>query len=118
MIKFWKEDFEYIKRTGWSGFNYKYDHQYHFSVCGESANYLINEYGLFGYKVEVHVIDYGDYITVTSKERNTTYSDCTEIDEKDKEELMGILQDFIEQDKRNWEEYLCDDWYKKDSRWE
>ena len=33
--------------------------------------------------------------------------------EEDFNELMGILQEFIDEDQSNWEEYLCDDWYRK-----
>lgn len=40
MIKFYKEDIKYIKRTAWAGFNYIHEYQYHFSVRSESANYL------------------------------------------------------------------------------
>ena len=54
MIKFWKEDFKYIKRTEWS-IPGGYEFQYHFSVRGESFNYLYNEYGLEYPNMEVHV---------------------------------------------------------------
>lgn len=116
MIKFWKEDFKYIKRTGIS---FSQGFRYTFSVRGESANYLINEYELLGSDVKVHVFS-DDYITVTSKKPDSRFQtcDCVEVEYEDREELMAILQEFIDIDKRNWEDYLCDDWYKKDSRWE
>lgn len=40
MIKFWQEDFNYVKRFGQVEFGYL------FNVRGESANYLINKYQL------------------------------------------------------------------------
>ena len=113
-MKFWKEDFKYIQR---SGISFSEGFSYTFSVRGESANYLINEYGLFGENVKVHVFS-KDYITVTSSNSKFQMSDCASIEDEDTYELMYILQEFINRDQRNWEEYLCNDWYKKDDRWE
>lgn len=117
MIKFWKEDFKYIKRTGYSVLKDIYDeHQYHFSVIGETALYLMNKYDLFSLNIKIHVFD-NDYVTVTSHKTNKE-TDVAEIDVEDREELMVILNEFIEQDKSNYEEYLCNDLYRKDDRWE
>lgn len=119
MIKFYKEDIKYIKRTGWAGLNYTYKYQYHFSVRGESANYLINAYGLFGKDVELHYFS-DDYVTVTSKNpNNSTESDVTEINKEDIDELLNILLEDIKEDLRQWEEYCCDsEYYMWDTRWE
>ena len=114
MIKFWKDDFKYIKRTGVS---FSEGFRYTFSVYGESANYLINEYGLFGENVKIHVFS-KDHITVTSSNSKFQMSDCANISDEDICELMYVLQEDICMDQRNWEDYLCDDWFKKDSRWE
>lgn len=110
MIKFYKEDIKYVRRTGWND-----RHQYHFSVTGETSNYLLNKYGLAFSNMELHFLDV-DYITVTT-EKDDFLSDVADIDSEDFNELMGILQEFIDKDQSNWEEYLCDDWYRKDSRW-
>ena len=112
MIKFYKEDIKFIRRTNWGN-----AFQYHFSVTGETSNYLLNKYDLEFSGMELHFIDI-DYVTVTTKKENGLISDVAEIDAADFEELMIILNEFIEQDKSNWKEYCCDDWYKKDSRWE
>ena len=39
-------------------------------------------------------------------------------DEDDIEELYSLLKPIIDIDLRNYEDYMCDDWYRKDSRWE
>lgn len=117
-MKFYKEDIKYIKRTSRSGFDYTYEYQYHFSVRGESSNYLINKYWLFGKDVEIHYIS-NDYITVTSKNPyNNTESDVSDVDPQDMEELNIILEECIRNDLRNWEEYKCNDCYAWDTRWE
>lgn len=119
MIKFYREDVKYIKRTAWAGFNYAHEHQYHFSVRSESANYLINKYGLYGKDVELHYFS-DDYITVTSKHPyEDTKSDAAEIDEEDMQELLTILLEDIKRDQAEWEEYICNsDYYMWDTRWE
>ena len=43
------------------------------------------------------------------------YGDC---DVDDVEELYNLLKPIIDIDLRNYEDYMCDDWYRKDSRWE
>lgn len=40
------------------------------------------------------------------------------IDGEDVVELAHLLEEEIVVDLRNYEEYKCDDWYKKDDRWE
>lgn len=118
MIKFYKEDIKYIRRTSWAGFNYTYEHQYHFSVISESANYLINKYNLFGKDVEIHYFD-NYYITVTSKNPYGIETDVADIDPVDINELLLILMEYIKQDQREWEEYMCDsEYYMWDDRWE
>ena len=117
MIKFWKEDFKYIKRTGWSTSD-GYEFQYHFSVKGESFNYLFNKYGLEYPNMEVHVFS-GNSATVTTRNNDNKKSDVADIDEGDIEELMSILREDIEMDQHCWEEYRCDsEYYMWDDRWE
>ena len=57
---------------------------------------------------------------VTSKINNGLLSDITDIDDKDDlKELLDILQEGVNLNMRNYEEYICNsDYYKKDSRWE
>lgn len=117
MIKFWKEDIKYIKRTGWAGLRFSYEYQYHFSVGSESANYLLNKYDLHGAEMQLHYFE-DNYITVTSKHpKYSNMSDIAEIDDEDKEELLVILQEDIKEDQRQWEEYKCNDDYPWDTRW-
>ena len=35
----------------------------------------------------------------------------------DREDLYDAIKDQIDADLRNYEEYMCDDWYHRDSRW-
>ena len=117
MIKFWKEDFKYIKRTGWSTLG-GYEFQYHFSVKGESFNYLFNKYGLEYPNMEVCVFGENS-ATVITRNNDNKKSDVADIDEEDIEELMSILREDIEMDQREWEEYCCDsEYYIWDTRWE
>ena len=117
MKKFFREDIKYVERTNWTGFHYTCEHQYHFSVRGESANYLINKYNLFGKDVKIHYFD-DTYITVTSHDPKGSQTDVAEIDSEDIKELMLILQEDIQQDQRQWEEYVCDsEYYMWDTRW-
>ena len=115
LIKFWKEDFKYIKRR----YSSEYDFCYTFSVRGESANYLMNKYDLCYPNVEVHLFTIDNSMSVTSKIDSGLKSDVTDIDdEEDTTELWSLLKEDIDIDQRNYEEYMCDDWYKRDSRWE
>lgn len=121
MVKFWKEDFKYIKRSQYThffleGFGYRYT----FSVRGESANYLINEYNLKYPYIKV-CVNYGHNaitVDVISETETSFMYDIYDVIGEDLIELGSLLQEDIEIDLRNYEEYKCDDWYKKDSRWE
>ena len=120
MVKFFKEDFKYIERHGY----YNNDcgdggYCYSFSVCGESANYLINKYGLEYSNVRVNLFTDDNSMTVGSKTNNKLKADCMKIDDTDDlTELLFILQEDIRIDQINYEEYLCDAEYNKyDSRW-
>ena len=114
MVKFWKEDFKYINRRYASSYEYCYT----FSVRGESANYLMNKYDLCYPNVEVHLFTIDNSMTVTSKIDSGLKSDVTDIDnEEDLQELLFILQKDVDLDLKNYEDYICDDGYKKDSRW-
>lgn len=112
MIKFWSEDFKYTERLESFGvFSYLFD------VHGESANYLINKYQLGYPKVFVnYYIDKTIYIG--SDAYDGKRSDCCDCEADDVEELCNLLKSIIDIDLRNYEDYMCDDWYKKDSRWE
>ena len=112
MIKFWKEDFKYNKRLGnTEPFGYL------FTVRGESANYLINQYNLNHPNVFVNCyLDKTIYIG--SRADSNLQSDICDCGREDIEELFNTLEPIISMDMRNYEEYKSDDWYKKDSRWE
>jgi hypothetical protein len=112
MIKFWLDDFNYIKRFGVSE-----PFGYLFNVRSESANYLINKYKLSYPKVFVNCyVDKTIYIG--SRQYNNKQSDCCNCEQDDIEELYNLLKPIIDIDMCNYEEYKCDDWYRKDSRWE
>ena len=44
--------------------------------------------------------------------------DVCDCKKDDIEELYNLLKPIMEMDMRNYEDYMCDNWYKKDSRWE
>lgn len=112
MIKFWEQDFDYIKRFG-----YIEPFGHLFGVRSESANYLINKYKLRYPKVLVNC--YTDKIIyICSSQYNDKQSEYIQCNEEDVEELYNLLKPIINIDLRNYEEYICNsDWYKKDSRW-
>lgn len=112
MIKFWSDDFNYIERLGSvEPFGYL------FNVRGESANYLINKYQLDYQKVFVNC--YTDKtIYIGSRQYDNKKGDCCDCDKDDIEDLYNLLKPIIDIDLRNYEDYMCDDWYRKDSRWE
>ena len=117
MIKFWKEDFEYIKRS-FISFTNESEYRYDFIVRGESANYLMNKYGLSYPNVKVHLWTVDNSVTVTSKVTNKLLSDVADIDDPDDlTKLLPILLETVNMDLRNYEEYMCNDVYKKYSRW-
>lgn len=111
MIKFWKQDFRYIKRYREPG-----AFLYIFAVTGESCNYLINKYNLNYPEVNVSCIN-GE-IFVNSHTYDKKYAECCDCDENDIEELYSILKSFIDIDMINWNEYIADDFYTRDDRWE
>ena len=113
VVKFWKEDFRYTERY------FSYDgYCYTFTVRGESANYLMNKYGLGYPNVEVNYFTDDGSMSVRSSTENKLKIDITDIDdEEDLKELRTILQETVDLDMRNYEEYMCDDGYKRDSRW-
>ena len=111
MIKFWLDDFKYTDRFGSTE-----PFGYYFEVRGESSNYLINKYEL-GYP-NVFVNCYFDKtIYIGSRATNGLESDVCECEEEDVDELYNLLETTMKADMRNYEEYLADDWYQKDSRW-
>lgn len=114
MVKFWKEDFKYVERHFYVsdplGFTSYY---YVFTVCGESANYLMNKYNLNGHDMKIGFFEVNNHILVGSC--NERWKD---IDMDDIYELLNILQKEVKIDKINYYEYLCDSEYNKyDSRW-
>lgn len=112
MVKFWTSDFEYIKRFGnVRPFNYK------FKVRGESANYLMNKYRLVGNKVFVGCSSDETIYIGSCVDDGTSYG-WKHCNDDDIDELYGILEPIMNMDMRNYEEYIADDWYKKDDRWE
>ena len=113
MIKFWKEDFTYVKRLECSIGGYIYI----FSVRGESSNYLRNKYDLTYSNMYVNVFTINNSITVGSKANNMSLSDITDMEEEDENELLPLLQEEIDLDLRNYEEYMCNDIYPRDTRW-
>ena len=119
MIKFWKEDFKYVERYGY--YNSKTGGEglcYAFTVRGESANYLMNKYKLGYPNVSVYLYMDDNGISTGSKTDNKLKSDLIGVNDKeDTIELWSLLKEDIEIDQRNYEEYMCDDWYKRDSRW-
>lgn len=113
MIKFWLNDFNYIKRFGATE-----PFGYLFSVRGESANYLINKYKLNYPKVFVNC-HMDNTIYIGSQQYDNRQSDCCVCQQDDIEELCSLLKPTINYDLRNYDEYLCNnDYYEKDSRWE
>lgn len=107
MIKFWLDDFYDIKRLGtWEPFSYE------FNVRGESANYLINKYELSYPKVFVNCFIHIT-IYIGSQQYDNRRSDCCDCEADDVEELYSLLKPIIDINLRNYEEYMCDDWYKK-----
>ena len=44
--------------------------------------------------------------------------DCCDCDDDDIDELYNLLKPIMDIDMRNYEDYMCDDWYRKDGRWE
>ena len=115
MIKFWKEDFKYVKRI-----NADESFAYRFFVYGESANYLMNRYDLTCKNVEV--VYYDDEVRVykTHKIKNDSrvFYEYMALYDEDNEELCSLLIDTVKLDQSNWEEYKCNDWYMWDTRWE
>lgn len=113
MIKFWKEDFEYISRLDLSG-----AYLYTFFVRGESANYLINHYNLeFFEKCIVFCFMPDKSLSISGVKEDGNGTKQYVCHEEDREKLYEAVKDQISADLRNYEEYMCDDWYHRDSRW-
>ena len=112
MIKFWSDDFKYTKRFGVTK-----PFGYLFSVRGESANYLINKYKLLYPNVFVNCYC-DETIYIGSRSVDNLWSDVCDCEEDDIDELYNLVEPTINIDMRNYEDYLSDDWYRKDSRWE
>jgi len=91
VVKFWKEDFKYIKIIE---AYYGYDHV--FSVHGESVNYLRSKYDLKYPNVKVHLFIDDDTLTVVSRTDNLLFMDNVVIDKEDTKELMFILQEIMD----------------------
>lgn len=113
MIKFWKEDFRYIERLNFSFGG----HIYIFTVRGESSNYLRNIYTLQYPNIQVNLFTIDNSMSIGSKTDNKLKSDITDMDEEDVKELLPLLQEEVDSDLRNYEDYMCDDGYPRDSRW-
>ena len=112
MIKFWKEDFEYVSRFG-SNNNYIYE----FYVRGESANYLMNHYRLKNGRIFICFNSSDKSFIVTSSDKNGDVENAHTGNDDDREDLYEAVKDQISADLRNFEEYMCDDWYHRDDRW-
>ena len=113
MIKFWKEDFTYVKRV-----NYGFDRYiYTFTVKGESSNYLRNKYGLAYPNIHVEVFTIDNSMSIGSKTNNKLHSDITDMEEEDVNELLPLLKEEIKTDLINYVEYICNDIYQRDTRW-
>lgn len=112
MIKFWKEDFTYVKRLNCSAGGYIYT----FSVHGESSNYLRNKYDLGYPNIYVNVFTKDNSMTVGSRNEKLQ-ADIADMEEEDENELLPLLQEEIDLDLRNYKEYLCNDIYPRDTRW-
>lgn len=130
MIKFWKEDFKYIQRNGSTKL-----FEYVFTVGGESANYLINNYGFTKYSkseffnnlkyIDIFIHCYfnqnvGEKVIniVIKKEKGLFRKSIFSCYKEDIDELFKILYPTIINDIRSYEEYLCNsDCYKQDYRW-
>lgn len=121
MINFWKEDFKYYLRTPSYFDEGKInidEYYYHFKVRGESANYLINRYGLRLPNIRVSIDSYEPIGTCGADSDNGLRGETADLYSDDLEELQTLLKDIMDIDKRNYEEYICNsDYYKKDSRW-
>lgn len=119
MIKFRKEDFTYTLRTPSytaDGIMIIGEFCYTFSVRGESANYLMNRYGLYFPNIEVTILN--SRHCVGQAIDNIGRSQWFILLGDDFEELHNLLKEVMDIDKRNYEEYICNsDYYKKDSRW-
>ena len=103
MIKFWKADFSYEKRLGCSE-----PFGWLFCVRGESANYLMNRYGLSYPRVFVNCYPY-ETIYIGSRRYDDMQSDCCECEDDDMEELFEVLKPIIDADMVNYEEKICND---------
>lgn len=121
LIKFWKDDFKYIKRSGYTHFFVEgFGYCYTFTVRGESANYLMNKYNLKYPYVKVYLTYGHNAITVrvVSETEDKSQFDNYNICEEDFYDLVFILQKEVWDDLRNYEEWKCNsDYYKRDSRW-
>ena len=113
MIKFWKDDFRYIKRINFTGGGYIYI----FSVRGESSNYLRNKYYLQFPNIQVNLFTIDNSMSIGSKTNNKLHSDITDMEEEDTKELLSLLQENVDIDLINYEEYICNDIYQRDTRW-
>ena len=103
MIKFWKADFSYEKRLGCSE-----PFGWLFYVRGESANYLMNRYGLSYPRVFVNCYLDGT-IYIGSRRYDDMQSDCGECEDDDSEELFEALKPIIDAALVNYEEKICND---------
>ena len=119
MITFWKNDFRYIKRNLYSNFETgENGYMYTFSLCGESLNYLINKYKPEYPDIKLYLFTSDKTATLTSKTLDGLKRDVIDIEANDTLKLFSLLQETIDIDMKNYEEYMCDDFYPRDSRWE
>lgn len=112
MIKFWIDDFKYTKRFGTTK-----PFGYYFKIRGESANYLMNKYCLRYPNVFINCYS-DEAIYIGSRANDNLSGDVCDCEEDDVDDLYNILEPIMNIDMRNYEEYMADDWYRKDSRWE
>lgn len=89
MIKFWKDDFRYVKKMGYN----LYEYIYVFNVRGESSNYLRNKYSLQYPNIEVNLFTEDNSISVGSYKEYSFDRDITDMEEDDVKELLPLLQE-------------------------
>ena len=101
MIKFWKEDFKYIKRSPYTHFFVEgFGYVYTFSVRSESANYLMNKYNINYPYIKV-CVNYGHNsasMRVVGETENASQFGACDICGEDLSKLISLLKEDIEMD--------------------
>lgn len=101
-----KEDFEYIKRLNnpW---------KWIFNVKSETSGYLLNKYGAFDYPLRVVVW----WDSENDIPHALIESTNKKVDLEDAIDIWIAVDEIIINDIENWDEYICNDVHKPDSRW-